>query len=70
MNLDERRKERVVELAQEALTQERHWAIVGSEDRAETGKCLAEAILDLLGIPEDECPAGCKECEEHEENVE
>lgn len=67
--MDEKMKEAVVTAARDTLKDERHWSVVGSEDRAENGKCLAEMILQLLGFEEDECPAGCQECKAHEENT-
>lgn len=68
--MNEKKKALLIEAAQDALKDERHWSVVDVAERAESAKWLAEEILSLLGIPEDECPADCEDCKLHQENVE
>lgn len=67
MTEDERKA--LISAAQDTLKDERHWSVVGSEDRAENGKSLAEMILQYLNEEETDCPKGCNECKSHAENV-
>ena len=58
MNMDKDTLARLIEAAQATLKDERHFSVVGSEDRAENGANLAADLLDALGIDTEPCAPG------------
>lgn len=61
--------ERLIDLAQAARGDERHWSVVDVADRAETAVALAEAVLGFFDVEEERCPKGCMDCKEHNKNT-
>lgn len=67
--IDPKKRQNLLALAQNALKDERHWSVVGCEDRSENADALAQAVLDFFGTSEAPCPKSCEFCQEHRKQV-
>lgn len=68
-SVNETDRTNLINLAQSSARDERHWSVVGSEDRAENAADLSRAVLAAFGVMEDHCTEGCKDCKAHEKNI-